>query len=131
MLRSVIALLAGFAIMTFTVLVATIVAVLAMKLEPGMLTPEYLGVNLAYSIAAAAFGGYSTAALAPDRPSAHALILSVMVLIMGVSNFILPQPGQERWYLIALIVLGPLGALAGGQLRAWYVRARRPPTPTA
>ena len=117
MLKSVIALIAGFAIMTFTILIATIVAVSALTITPSAPTTQFLALNVFYSAAAATFGGYATASLAPERPSAHVLILAMMVLIMGVSGFLAPQPGQQRWNLVAVLVLSPIGVFLGGRLR--------------
>lgn len=117
MLKSVIALIAGFAIMTFTILVATIVAASVLPFTQGAPTTQFLALNVFYSAAAAAFGGYATASLAPERPSAHVLILAVMVLIMGASSFLAPQPGQERWNLAAVLVLSPICVFLGGRVR--------------
>lgn len=117
MLKSVVALIAGFAIMTFTILIATIVAVSAFPAAAGARTMEFLAVSIFSAVASAAFGGYATASLAPDRTSAHVLILAVMVLISAASGLIAPQPGQETWYLIALLVVEPIGVVGGGRIR--------------
>ena len=130
MLRSVIALIAGFAIMTFTILIATIIAALMLDISPGAPTTQFLALNVFYSAAAAAFGGYATASLAPERPSAHVLILAVMVLIMGVSSLLAPQPGQERWNLVAVLVLGPVCAFIGGRIRGMQLRRTQGSTAT-
>lgn len=110
--------------MTFTVLIATILAALAMGIAPGAPTPAYLAINLVYSAAASAIGGYATASLAQARHSAHAMILALMILVVNVSGFFNPQPGQERWYLAALIVLGPVSAVVGGRIRVAAVARR-------
>ncbi len=117
MLKTVIALIAGFAIMTFTIVVAAVVT--AMLMEPNRFapTPAFLAIGVAYSSLAAAFGGYATAALAPDRPSAHTAVLAVMVMVYSASNYLTPRAGQEPFHLALLIVLGPAFALAGGKLR--------------
>ena len=73
---------------------------------------------------AAAFGGYATASLAPGQHSAHAAILATMVLIAQASTVLNPPAHQPRWYLMTLVVVAPLGALAGGLLRQWQRRRR-------
>lgn len=128
MLRSVIALIAGFAIMTFTILVITLVVAEAMDLERGAPTRSYLIINVVYSAAAAIFGGYSTAALAPARHFEHACVLAAMVGIATVSSIITPAPGQPTWYLVALLVTGPACAALGGFVRDRQVARRASPT---
>lgn len=126
MLRMVIALIAGFAIMTFIVLLATITEAVAtggVTMNP---TGAHLAVNLGYTVVAAAVGGYATASLAPARPDAHAAVLAAMTLVVRASEWLFPQPGQARLYLVLLMLLAPLGVLAGGWLRGAQVRHRRP-----
>lgn len=120
------ALLGGFAIMAMLVLVLTALAAWATGVRALEPTRTYLALNLAASAFAAAAGGYSTAALAPGRPRAHALGLAAMILAMAASQIGHPQPGQPAWYPAALAVIGPLFALAGGMLR----RPRRNPVPS-
>lgn len=117
MLRSVIALIAGFAIMTFGQLVATIVLALALGVRPGTPSPAFLPASLACGAVAAAFGGFATAALAPQRHGTHVLVLMAMILVMGLSNLLAPPAGQPGWYLAAALVAQPAFAGAGGLLR--------------
>jgi|SRR5581483_2399567 len=118
MLRSVIALVAGFAIMTFGQLIATIVLALALRVQPGTPSPAFLPGSLACGGLAAACGGYATAALAPRRHGMHVLILMAMILTMGVSNLFNPPAGQPIWYRAAALAAQPLLAGAGGLARA-------------
>jgi len=122
-LRSVIALIGGFAIMTFSVMVLTILAAWAFGVMRGEPTPPYLAASIVLSAFSAAAGGYSTAALAPVRALAHAAGLGVMVLALGVYAALHPQPGQPLWYLVVLAVIGPVFALAGGALATRRKRA--------
>ena len=117
MLRSIIALIGGFALMAFTLLIATICAALAMGVTAATVTTAYFQVLVGCAILAAAFGGYSTAALAPDRHVGHSTILAVMVLIAQASTALNPPPNQPRWYLLTLLVAAPLAAFAGGRIR--------------
>lgn len=117
MLKSVIALVAGFAIMTFGQLVATVVLALALGVQPGTPSPAFLPGSLALGALAAAFGGFATAALAPRRHGAHVLVLMAMILVMGLSNLLTPPPGQPNWYLVAALAAQPAFAGVGGLLR--------------
>ena len=117
-LRSVIALVGGFAIMTFTLLVATVVAAAVMRTSPGVETTPFFETILASAVLAAAFGGYSTASLAAQHHAAHTVILATMVLIMGASTALNPPAGQPQWLVLGELVLTPLAVLGGGQLRA-------------
>ena len=126
MLRMVIALIAGFAIMTFIVLLATIAEAMATGAVAVNPTGAHLVVNVGYTAAAALVGGYATASLAPARPAAHAAVLAAMAFIVAASSLLYPQPDQERIYLALLMAASPLGVLAGGWLRGAQVRRRRP-----
>jgi len=117
MLRSIVALIGGFALMAFTVLILTILAALVMGVTAATVTVAYFQVLVACAIGAAAFGGYATAALAPDRHVGHSTILAVMVLIAQASSALNPPPNQPRWYLLTLLVAAPLAAFAGGRIR--------------
>ena len=117
MLRSVIALIAGFAIMTFLILVVTIVVAMMTDVDSTSPTVRFLEIKFAYSAVAALFGGYATAALAPGRPMVHAAVLAMMVLLLGASNVASPPSGHSAPYLVALMVACPVAAISGGWLR--------------
>jgi hypothetical protein len=124
MFRSVIALLAGFAIMTFTIVIVTIVAVAATGASAGAPTREYLIAFVAYSAAASAFGGFSTAALAPSRPGVHAMGLAAMIFVMHAYTLVFPQPNFPRTVYAFLVVLAPIAAIVGGKSREAQVRGK-------
>ena len=128
MLRSIIALIGGFALMTFAAIVLTICAALLMGVTVSSTTPMYFQALVACATLAAAFGGYATAALAPDRHVGHSTILAVMVFIAQASNAMNPPPNQPRWYLITVLVVAPLAVFAGGRIRDRQ-RLRRAGTP--
>lgn len=131
MLRSIIALIGGFALMAFTLLIATICVALAMGVTADSVTTSYFQVLVACATLAAVFGGYATASLAPERHSAHVAILATMVLIAQASTALNPPANQPRWYLMTLVVVAPLGTLAGGWLRDWQRRRRAAGSRTA
>lgn len=128
-MRSVLAVLAGFAALIATVIVATIV--LAQLLYPdaddraATPTSAWLALNFAYSLGAAVLGGWLAARLAPRAPFAHAVALAAVALAASLPGMIGgAQPGQPAWYPAALGALSVMGILAGGRLAA-----RRAPAP--
>ena len=129
MVRSIIALVGGFAIMAFLVFVLTIAVAAAFGVTDGAPTTPYIVANLMLSAGSALAGGYATAALAPSRAFAHSIGLSVMVLAMALSTLGHPAAGQPSWYPAAIAAIGPLFALAGGGVRLWQRRAAVHPRP--
>lgn len=123
-LRSIVALIAGFAIMAFTILIATVAVALAMGVKAGTLPTDFLVVMVVLSALAAGFGGYATASLAQNRPIAHAAILATMIFVQHVYTIIFPIEGQEPWYFWSLAITSPLLAIAGGVARERQTRGR-------
>ena len=119
-LRAFFALLAGFA--TMAVIVIAVTAVFG-RLTPdwvgtkGRPDPGYVFVNLGYSFLAAAAGGYITALVASANPLTNVLGLGIVVLAMGAMSALQARGRQPVWYQMALLVISPLGVLAGGLVR--------------
>jgi hypothetical protein len=119
-LHAFIALLAGF--LTMTVIVVAATAVIA-YLVPGWVgdpthpSGSYIFVNLGYSFLAAAAGGYVAAWLGRTTPLAHTIVLAVVVLLISALNALLSRGKQAIAYQIALVVLSPIGIVAGGLVR--------------
>jgi hypothetical protein len=118
--RAFLSLLAGFAAM------AAIVIVITMLLR--WLAPEWVGierrpragyvfVNLGYSFLAAAAGGYVTAWAAGVSPLPSVLALGVVVLALGAISALQARGRQPAWYQLVLLILAPLGVVAGGLVR--------------
>jgi hypothetical protein len=108
--------MAGFIAMSFVVIVCTIVCVHAMHLQSGHPTPAYLGVNVAYSLAAAALGGYVAARIAGYRPLLHSGLLGAIMFCFGALQLRHPAPAQPYAYQVFLAIAPPLAAWAGGLL---------------
>ena len=119
-LRTFMALLAGFA--TMAILVMGVTALLS-RLTPswvgieGRPGPGYVFVNLGYSFLAAAAGGYVTVWVTDVNPLPHVLGLAVVVLAMGAISALQARARQPVWYQAALLVISPLGVVAGGLVR--------------
>lgn len=119
-LRGVWALLAGFAVMTALVFALTLL--LAKKApafvgEAGKPRPPYIAVNVIYSFLAAAAGGYVAAWIARTDLLRIVLVLAVIVLVISAISAIEGRGRQPLAYQIVLIVITPLGVVAGGLLR--------------
>ena len=118
--RSFLAILAGFATMAVLVTVAT--AAISKSFprligEPGHPRRRYMLLNLAYSAAFAASGGYITAIVAKTDPLRNILMLAIVILILSALSALQMRGQQPVVYQFALIVLTPIAALAGGLLR--------------
>jgi hypothetical protein len=124
MIRSVIAVVGGFAIMAFTMLVLTIVAAVALGAEAGTEPLSYFVAVLGAAMIGAAVGGYATASLAPARHAAHVTALVVTVVCMQATAALDSPANQPKWVNLAQLVLAPLAAWAAGRVR---IARRTPP----
>ncbi len=85
-------------------------------------SPAYVAVNLGVSFLAAAAGGYFSAWMtaaqsAGPSPLSTVLALAVVVLVMGAFSVLEARGRQPLWYQLTLVVIAPLGVVAGGLLR--------------
>jgi hypothetical protein len=114
------ALLAGFVCVAIVVVAMT---ALLQRFAPGWVGaerhpgPAYVFVNLGYSFLAAAAGGYVAAWMAGTAPLNTVLALGVVVLVMGAISALQARGKQPVWYQLALVVIAPLGVVAGGLIR--------------
>jgi hypothetical protein len=130
MLRSVLAVLAGF----------MLVAVLDLggEFAARMIVPDSFDtygnvsdtglrwVTLAYSSLFGVLGAFVTARLAPSRPVKHALILGAVLLVIAIWVTVRTWETHPAWYhIVALIFVlpeswlgGVLGAKKGGAANA-------------
>ena len=119
--RSVIAVVAGYAAMAAIVIAVT---VLVKRISPTWVGSEgapnapYVYTNLLFSFGAAVIGGYVTALIGSDAPLAHACALAGVVLLLSIVSAVQMGDRQSRWYRISLAVIGPAGAVLGGWIRA-------------
>lgn len=115
--RSIIALVGGYAIMVLVLVVLVAIAAWTLHVSSGAPSQPFLLARLVSSGVAAIAGGYSTATLAPVRPRAHAVGLGVMILATSMSTVSHSTQGQPAWNAVAVVVIGPLFAILGGLLR--------------
>lgn len=119
-IRSILAVIAGYLTMAAVVVVLTMLCVVIFHLQSGHPTPVYLALNMAYSVAAAALGGWVTALIAKRSPIAHGVALAVLILVLSALQLLHPAPGQSLIYLGFLTIAPPIGAVAGA---AFYGRS--------
>ena len=74
----------------------------------------YVIVNLGYSFLACAAGGFVTAWAAVANPLLHVLALGMVVLALAALSALQSRGKRPIWYLLALVVVSPVGVLAGG-----------------
>ena len=128
LLRSVAAIVAGYGIMTLTLIGGTIVAAslfvpgggpaLAV-VPPAELPARFLAANLATNALGAVLGGWLTARIAGFAPFAHAAVLAVFPATLALGSAAnAPAGPQTGWYPMIIGVIGVAGVLAGGKLRA-------------
>ncbi|MGB7212358.1 MAG: hypothetical protein WBC97_06970 [Gemmatimonadales bacterium] len=125
MLRSVLAVLAGYAAMAAIVVIATILAVRFILRVPASAlrsmpsTPPsrpYLTTNIAASGLAALIGGRITGAIADHAPVAHGLALAALMVGFGLLSARQSRAAQPRWYKTLLVTAMPALAVAGAAL---------------
>ena len=127
-LRMVLAVAAGYAAASIVVMVGTMAAVAAFRLEPSAApTTSYLAANVAVSILGAAVAGYLCARLAPTgRITLTVGVLVIVFLALAiVSARTSLETGQPRSYVALVTLLGIIGLWAGVMVeRAVHGRRR-------
>jgi hypothetical protein len=123
MLRPVLGLMAGLGITVLIVVCGVLISTLvAMR---GQDTTRYVApfwtypTHLVIIALATAAGGAVTGRITVGR-SAYSVFLLALILMMSalgpVIRHVPPAPGQPAWFALALAIVNPLGALAGGLL---------------
>src|SRR4051794_2753264 len=111
MIRSVVAVAAGYVAMIVIVMISTFAQVAAFV--PGGMaamrdpktaasitpSPRYFALNIAFGFVAAFIGGLVTMRIASRSPGGHLIALGAVVLAMGiVSSFMPGAQRQPGWY---------------------------------
>lgn len=104
----------GAVLLAFLVVNAIVMAGdVAMAVLPGAGQQTYAVLSLAVGAPAAVLGGYLAARLRRGAAGGLAVLTAAMAVSLLATGDAAP-----RWYQLALIVVGPAGALLGGRLRA-------------
>ena len=116
LLRSMLAIIAGFITMNFIVIALTLVSIATMHISSGHPPPGYLIVNVLYSLLAAASAGFVTALVAGYRPLTHAGVLAGIMLVFGLFSYKHYTGTQPLWYQWLMIAVGPLCVIGGAAI---------------
>ena len=119
-LKSIGAVLAGF----ITVVVLSTGTDFILE-QTGIFTPAgqsifitwMLVVALTYRMFYTVVGGYVTAALAPQRPMKHVVILGIIGTVAGIMGVIVGWDLSDHWYPIAVAATGFPCTWLGGKLK--------------
>jgi uncharacterized membrane protein len=84
--------------------------------DQGFLEPWMLAVALIYRCIYAVAGGYVTAALAPDRPMRHAIILGIIGIALSTIGAVVGWNLSAHWYPLALVLTALPCTWLGGKL---------------
>lgn len=115
-----VAMLAGVVI---TVGVVSAVSVLLPRLAPARAESDgsprrpLLVVYVCVSFLAASVGGYVASWIATDNPLNTALALAIVMLVLGGVGTLESRQKYPMWYLILLLIVTPIGVVAGGFIR--------------
>ena len=78
------------------------------------------GLALAYRTGFGIGGGYVTARLAPNRPSAHVVILGIVGTLLSIAGAVATWNGGvaygPKWYALALVATALPSVWVGGRL---------------
>ncbi len=115
MVKSIIAVVAGYAAMAILVIITTMLAAAFLLNDPNEVTSAYLVVNLILSLISAVVGGWITAKLAPNNKKRHVQILAGLIIVLGLLSLTQTLIGQPVWYPWVIMLIGAGGALYGGK----------------
>lgn len=133
MLRSILAVVAGYIVIAAVTMLTTVIAALAAGVPLEMPRPDsppppaaYLAGNIAGSALAAVLGGVAAARVALRHRRGHAFTLAALVFILGVAYALTSAGPAPTWYFWLLPVLGASGVATGGFLAGREVGGSHP-----
>lgn len=119
LVRSVVAVVAGFVVMAGIVMLLTPVVARYYHAEDFRTTmnPGFMMANLAYTAVAAIIGGFVTAWVAGYREIRHASALGLLMIAMSFVSMRTQGEHQPGWYEVVIGGCGPIAAMLGAALR--------------
>jgi MFS family permease len=121
MLRSVLAVIAGYVSLSLLVMTSFALIMVIMPQafpKPGAAPADSLLILiLTLGFAFAVIGGYLTAILADRSHFKHVLFLAAVVLGFGIVKIAVEYGIFPMWYLLTQLASGIGGVLAGGKMR--------------
>jgi hypothetical protein len=121
MLRSILAILAGYLVFGISAALLFNVSGQDPRLTPGI---GFIVFSSVYGAAFALLAGYFAAAFAGRRPLLHASILAGLLGAIALASLISKLGNASPWSEIAVLVLMVPAAMAGGFLRQQIETAR-------
>jgi hypothetical protein len=121
MLRSILSVLAGWAVVGLLVVLTDLVLGRLFPAEyvSGRIPPDRLSaLSLATATLYSVLGGWITARLAGSRPWRHAVYLILWGELMGAISAVMTWGQIQWWYQLGLLAAWPLAIAAGCWLRA-------------
>lgn len=116
MIRSVLAVVAGY------VVICVVVLGFSWLLPPTTLASRWFFV--AYGFMAALLGGYVAAALAGRSPFRHAVVLAGVGVALAILSFFFALDDSPLWFHLANTVVPAVAVLLGGWLKERQARSR-------
>ena len=116
MIRSVLAVIAGY------VVICVVVLSLSSLYPP--VTFGFMMLFIAYGFVAAAMGGYVTAALAGRYHLRHAIVLAAVGVTLAILALVFSLHEEPLWYQLANMAVPTAGVLLGGWVKERQARAR-------
>ncbi|HKV08809.1 MAG TPA: hypothetical protein VJ725_11765 [Thermoanaerobaculia bacterium] len=117
MIRSVLAVIAGY------VVICVVVLSLSSLYPP--VTFGFMMLFIAYGFVAAALGGYVTAAVAGRHHLRHAIVLAAVGVTLAVLALVFSIHQEALWYQFANMAVPTAGVLLGGWVRERQARRAR------
>lgn len=117
-LRSILGVAAGFALMVALITTLTPVAARYFHAEDfRVLNQAFMMVNLTYTVTAAIVAGFITTWIAGRRELNHAAALGLLML--AISYYSMRQQGLDRpgWYEVVIGGCGPMAAMVGAAFK--------------
>ena len=118
--HSFLAILAGFIVIVGLMGIAT---ALLKRFAPDLTREDappdlfIMAINIGIGLACGLLGGYITARYARGNPLVHALVLSLVVLLLSALSALQMKGRQPIHYLLILTTIPSLAVLAGGVIR--------------
>ncbi|WP_423926503.1 hypothetical protein [Candidatus Palauibacter sp.] len=123
LLRGVAAVILGFAVLTFGSVLTGRLLISTLGVGPGT-APDtaFIGASLGTRLVITVLAGFLTALAAPRAPRVHAGVLAAILVFFSLASLAglssSGEPYGPTWYPVVMLVMGPVGVLAGGALRA-------------
>ena len=122
--RSIAAVIVGYLAMAVLIFTGTTVHIILLfggmpsptqHFDPGV---SYAVINLLYSTAFAAFGGWVCATIASQNRLKHGVILAGLVFVLTLVSVYIDRGQQPVWYQACLVLMGAPATVAGAWLKA-------------